>query len=355
VRVLIKEALSKLIEKQDLSEQEVEACALEIAKGEATPAQVGAFLTALKLKGEGEKEVAAFARVMRSLCIRVDLGDPEKLVDTAGTGGDSLKTFNVSTASALVLAASGVRVAKHGNRAVSGKSGSADLLEAFGVKIELDQAGVKRCFENAGIAFLFAPLFHPAMRNVANIRRELGFRTVFNLLGPLTNPAGAKRQLLGVATLPALSLVSKALSTLDTKKAYVVHGLDGLDEVSVSAPTVVNIVEDDSLSEKVVTPELLGLKRFENRLLACSSVEESAKKVYGVLSGRLKRDSASVAFVAANAGVGFVVADRAKDEKEGVEIALETIASGKAVETLRRLIVASGGSTQKLEELEKVA
>jgi anthranilate phosphoribosyltransferase len=352
---MIRECTEKLISKVSLTENEVENILGEIVSGAATPAQIGAFLVALKLKPETSAEIAFFAKAMRKLCIKISPKTSGCLLDTAGTGGDRAKTFNVSTAAALLLAAGGLTVAKHGNRAVGSKSGSADVLEALGVKIDADPSTVQECVERAGIGFLFAPVFHPALKSVAQIRRELGLRTIFNLLGPLTNPAGAQRQLLGVAEPYMVQLISQALHKLGTERAYVVHGSEGLDEVSIVGSTQVAVVQNGRIEEILITPEQMGLRPAEPQELFTGSVKESALTVYRIVSGRTNQSDPKTRLVLANAGVGFVVGGLASSVKEGVAYALHVLDSGSAVNVLRSLVTLSGGNVSKLEEFEKNA
>src|SRR5689334_16997097 len=258
---MIREAIVHLVAGQSLSETEAAAAMEEIMTGQATPSQLGAFLTALRLKGETVDEVTGLARVMREQAVHVPLAAHIHAVDTCGTGGDASGTFNVSTAAGLVVAALGQPVAKHGNRAASSRCGSADVLEALGVKLELGPEQVAACVERVGFGFMFAPTYHPAMRHVGPTRREIGIRTVFNILGPLTNPAGARYQMLGVADPKLLRLMGEVLLRLGCERALIVHGSDGLDEISLSAPTQVVEVRGDSgtLVEYTLTPAELGL------------------------------------------------------------------------------------------------
>ncbi|MEM0120397.1 MAG: anthranilate phosphoribosyltransferase [Thermoprotei archaeon] len=350
----IKGALLKLIEGGHLTANEAESVLLEVLDGSATDAQIGALLAALRLKGETYEEIAGFARGLMKRAVKVNLNG-DRLVDTAGTGGDRLKTFNVSTAAALVLASGGLRVAKHGNRSVSSASGSADLMEAFGVKLEVDPATVAICIDGAGIGFMYAPAFHPALRRVAGVRKELGFRSIFNMLGPLVNPARVKRQLLGVAEPSMLDTVARALKELGAECAYVVHGADGMDEVSINAPTLVASLRDGVIERGTLTPKALGLEPAEPSKLTCRDVHDSALTVYRILSGRSGLDDPKVRFVAANAAVGFMAGGVVNSVGEGVELAVATIDSGRAADTLGTLVRLSGGDPSKLEVFERIA
>ncbi|MEM3670401.1 MAG: anthranilate phosphoribosyltransferase [Thermoprotei archaeon] len=351
---MISELIEKLVAGDDLGPRDVELVMDEIVSGRAAPSQVGAFLIALRIKREKPSELAAFASFMRKACIKLNVTH-DRLVDTAGMGGDRSGTINVSTAAALVMAAAGARVAKHGNRAVSSPSGSADLLESMGVKVDSPPEVVSACIEEANFGFVYAPLFHPAMKSVSQIRRELGVRTLFNLLGPLTNPAGVRRQLLGVAERHMVPLFSETLNILGSELSYVVYGLDGVDEVSVCAPTVVGVVTREGVSTTTLDPPSLGLEPARPNELKITSKHDSALAVYRILSGRTGMGDPKSRFVAANAGVGLHVSGLSSSPKEGVQSALETLASGRAVEVLKKVVDRTSGDRSKLEELEKNA
>ncbi|MER3449088.1 MAG: anthranilate phosphoribosyltransferase, partial [Chloroflexota bacterium] len=280
---MIREAIAKITAGENLSAAEAAEVMAEIMDGSATPAQVGAFLVGLRMKGETADEITGMARVMRARCRRVD--GLTGLVDTCGTGGDGFGTFNISTAAAFVAGRGGLKVAKHGNRAMSSRCGSADVLEALGVKIDLEPQDVAACIREEGIGFLFAPLYHPAMKHAAGPRREVGIRTVFNWLGPLTNPAGAEYQVLGVADAAAAPKLAQALQNLGTRRAFVVHGHDGVDEVSISAPTTVYDVSPDGIRTFVLSPEELGLKRASLMEVAGGTAALNAVLVREVLTG----------------------------------------------------------------------
>lgn len=351
---MIRECIEKLSMGENLSAAEIEAVMEEMVNGGATPSQIGAFLIALKIKRETPAELAAFASFMRKKAVKLPLA-PDGVFDTAGTGGDRFKTFNVSTAAALTLAAGGIRVAKHGNRAVSSSSGSADLLELMGVKIDVSPDVVARCIIESGIGFVYAPAFHPAMKAIAPVRRELGVRTVFNLLGPLTNPLQVKRQLVGVAERYMVPLFTEALTRLGSEFSYVVHGLDGVDEVSLCAPTVVGVVDSEGTRTFTLNPEDLGTHPVQPSVLRAGTPRESALTVYRVLSGRLTRDDPRLMFVAANTGLAIHAAGRSSTIAEGVNMAAELLCSGKPATVLRTLVHASGGDPGRLEEIEKLA
>ncbi len=333
---MIREAIDALVSKKSLTFEQAAAVMEEIMTGEATPAQFGAFVTALRLKGETVDEIAGMAKVMREKALRVDV--PGLLVDTCGTGGDASGTFNISTAAALVAAAAGVKIAKHGNRAITSGCGSADILEASGVKIDLPPEGVKRCIEQVGIGFMFAPVYHPAMKYAAGPRREIGIRTVFNILGPLTNPAGAQAQVLGVPSSEIAPKMAQVLHRLGTRHAMVVHGEDGLDEISTTGPTKVWELKDGSVKEYTIKPEELGLPRVKKESLKGGSAQENAAILKEVLRGQ-KGPLQDV--VALNAGAALMVGEKAKNLKDGISLAQRTLESGAALEKLAQLVAVS--------------
>ena len=323
-----------------LTHREAASAMTEIMDGEATPAQFGAFVAALGMKGETAEEIAAMGTVMRERALRVEVSSGP-LVDTCGTGGDGLNTFNVSTAAAFVIAGAGARVAKHGNRAATSQSGSADVLEALGVKIELSPTAVATCIEGCGIGFMFAPAFHPAMKFAAPLRREIGIPTVFNVLGPLTNPAGARRQVLGVARPELVDLMADALARMGTEHALVVHGLEGLDEISIAGPSRVADVRDGVATVDEVAPEDFGLSRAALSEVAGGTAAENAEMVRSVLAGD---PGPRTDIVLLNAAAGMVVAGLADDIGTGIQTAREAIASGRAAAGLDRLVAVSNGA-----------
>jgi anthranilate phosphoribosyltransferase len=334
--VVIKEAIGKLVEGSSLSEGEAAAVMGEIMTGEATPAQFGAFVTALRLKGETVDEITGMARVMREKALRVSVAGP--LLDTCGTGGDHQGTFNVSTAAAFVCAGAGLRVAKHGNRAMTSACGSADVLEALGARIDLTPEQVAECLERAGIGFMFAPAFHPAMKFAAGPRREIGVRTVFNILGPLTNPAGATAQVLGVAEPSLADKMAQVLGRLGCDHALVVHGEDGFDEISISAATQVWELTGGDVRRYKVEPSEMGLTPAEAHDVRGGSPEENAAALRRVLSGEkgARRD-----FTLMNAAAGIVAGGKTATMAEGVTLAAKSIDSGAAREALERFVSAS--------------
>ena len=335
---MIREAIEKLIRGVDLTQEEAAQVMEEIMTGEATPAQFGAFVIGLRLKGETVDEMTGLAAVMRDKSLKVDFSGPS--VDTCGTGGDDLGTFNISTVAAFVVAGAGIAVAKHGNRAMTSKSGSADVLEKQGIKIDLGPEGVKRCMEEVGIGFMFAPRFHPAMKFAVQPRREIGVRTVFNILGPLTNPAGAQAQVLGVPTDSVGEKMVQVLQRLGSERAIVVHAEDGLDEISLNSNTSVWELRNRSIKHYTIGPDDLGLAPASLQSLAGGSVEENADTMTEVLNGASgpRRD-----VVVANAAGGIVAGGKAADLREGVQAAQESIDSGRALEKLELLKEVSQG------------
>jgi anthranilate phosphoribosyltransferase len=308
----------------------------EIMEGQATPAQLGAFLTALHLKGETPAEIAGMAAVMREKALRVNVPGP--LVDTCGTGGDGQGSFNISTAAAFVAAAAGLKVAKHGNRAASGACGSADVLEALGVKIDLPPAGVERCIREVGMGFMFAPVFHPAMRHAAPVRREIGIRTVFNILGPLTNPAQAQHQLVGVAYPHLTRPMAEVLRLLGVRHAIVAHGEDGLDELTLSGATSGWEVHDGAVHPWSVPIEATGLPRTPTAAFKGGSKEENAATMRRLFQGE---PGAIRNVVLLNSGAVLLVGDRVTNLRQGIALAAEVIDSGAALQTLEALVALS--------------
>jgi len=333
----IKAAIDAIVnQRRDLSEGEAADVMRGIMTGEASPAQIGAFLASLRMKGETVDEVTGMARVMREHALRVETDGI--VVDTCGTGGDASGTFNVSTAAAFVVAGAGAKVAKHGNRAMSSGCGSADVLEALGARIDLDPGQVAQCLERTGIGFMFAQVFHPAMKYVAPARREIGIRTVFNILGPLTNPAGARYQLLGVARAELAPMIAAVLARLGTHHALVVHGDGGLDELSLTGESHVHEVKDGDIREYYVSPEELGLSRAPLEAVKGGTPEENAARLRAVLGGERGpvRD-----IVALNAAAALVAADMAPELEPGVRMAEAAIDSGAAKSKLEAFVAVS--------------
>jgi anthranilate phosphoribosyltransferase len=330
---MIQQAVAKLVDQHDLSRAEMAEVMGEIADGTATAAQVGAFLAALRLKGETVDEITGAAEVMRARVDRVRV-DKDVFVDTCGTGGDGRHTFNISTTAALVVAGAGVTVAKHGNRAVSSRAGSADVLAALGVNVDASKDIVERSIAEVGIGFLFAPRLHPAFKAVAPIRRELGVRTIFNLLGPLANPAGARHQIMGVYEPRWVPVIGGVLAALGAAHAFVVHG-EGLDEIAVTGMTHVCEVKRGEVERFAMVPEDIGLPRHAESEIAGGDAERNAHILRDVLSGQKggPRDA-----VLANASAGLVCAGAAKDLREGVRLAADSIDRGAGAEKLSRLV-----------------
>jgi len=336
----VQQALARLLDGHDLSRDEARAVMNEIMEGEATPAQIGGFLVALRLKGETADEIAGCAEAMREhvLTVRPKRDD---LVDTAGTGGDAARTINISTAAALVAAAAGAGVAKHGNRAVSSASGSADVLEALGFRLELPRAEIERSIDELGFGFLFAPTHHPAMRHAAPVRRELAARTVFNVLGPLTNPAGARAQVVGVYAPSLVRTIAEVLAQLGARRAFVVHGAAGIDELSPAGPNLVCEVVEGRVREREIDPLDLGIPRCDPSELRGGSPAENAAVIRAVFSGAergAKRDA-----ILLNAAGAIAAGGHAEDLREGLDAARQAVDSGAAGERLEALVAFSRG------------
>jgi anthranilate phosphoribosyltransferase len=341
---MIRESIDTVVSGQSLTMEEASTVMREIMEGEATPAQLGAFLTALALKGETTQEIAGMARVMREMALQVKVDG--ELIDTVGTGGDGKNTFNISTATAFVAAGAGLKVAKHGNRAASGSCGSADVLEALGVQIELSPEAVAQCVNEVGVGFMFAPAFHPAMRHAGPVRREIGIRTVFNILGPLTNPAGAQTQLLGVAFPELGGIMAEVLGLLGTHHAMIVHGHGGLDEISLSGDTSVWEVQGGQVEEWTLRVEDTGLPETPIEAIRGGTKEENAATMRKVFQGEQGpvRD-----MVLVNSAGVLMVGDKAKSIRQGVEMSAEIIDSGAALAKLDQMIEA----TQRLGQPNK--
>ena len=333
----IKEAISRIVDREDLSRADMEAVMRQIMTGGATPVQIGGFLAGLRAKGETVEEIAAAAAVMRELAVRVEVS-PEHLVDTCGTGGDGARLFNVSTAATFVAAAAGARVAKHGNRAMSGSSGSADVLEALGVKLDLPPERIAHCIDTMGVGFLYAPAHHSATKYAAAPRKELGTRTLFNLLGPLTNPAGAPHQLLGVFAPRWLEPLAKVLRALGGRHVLVVHSEDGLDEISMAAPTRVAELQHGQIRSYTLQPRDFGIVPASLDALRVGSVAESLALIREALAGG--RGPAGD-MVALNAGAALYAADVTASLAAGVARAREVMANGAAAAKLERLVEVS--------------
>jgi anthranilate phosphoribosyltransferase len=339
------EAIKKVVDRVDLDSSEAESLLEQIMSGQCTDAQIASLLTALRMKGETVAELVGFARVMRRKAARVqpsttvsaEMGgtDREALIDTCGTGGDVSGSFNVSTATAFVVAGAGVRVAKHGNRSVSSQCGSADVVEALGVNIELAPARIATCIDEVGIGFLHAPLLHDAMRYVAAARREMGIRTIFNMLGPLTNPAGANTQVIGVYAAHLTELLAGVLAELGSTRALVVHGADGLDELTITAESKITELRNGELTTYFILPEDFGLSRATLAEIQGGDATQNSEIILEVLRGVRgpRRD-----VVLLNAAAAFVASSKVPGLQQGVELAADSIDSGRAMEKLTRLI-----------------
>lgn len=334
--------LEKLQRRQDLTADEAALAMAEIMDGRALPSQIAALLIGLAMKGERPAEVVGLARSMRERATKLSR-TYAPVFDTCGTGGDRAHTFNVSTVAALVLAACGVRVAKHGNRSVSSRCGSADLFEALGVNVAAEPAVVERCLDEAGIAFFFAPTFHPSMRHAAPTRRELGVRTAFNLLGPLTNPAGASRQVVGVPRPELTELVARSLALLGSERAWVVHGADGLDEVSTTGYTKVSECRDGQVNTFYLHPGDVGIPKAQPDALRGGDAPENAAIARAVLNGE---PGAARDIVLLNTAAALLVAGRVADVKEGVKLGSDAIDSGRASSVLETLLRVSNTAAE---------
>ncbi|MDQ2086793.1 anthranilate phosphoribosyltransferase [Herbivorax sp. ANBcel31] len=330
---MLKESILKLVEGRDLKEQEVVSSLNCIMSGNATQAQIGSFITALRIKGETIEEVTGCAKVMREKSDRIN-PQVEYYIDTCGTGGDGTNTFNISTATAFVAAAGGVTVAKHGNRSVSSRSGSADVLEMLGINIDISPEKSKECIEKVGIGFMFAPHFHKSMKHAAGPRKELGIRTIFNILGPLTNPANAKGQVLGVFDERLTEPIANVLLNLNVQRAMVIHGLDGMDEITTTDKTKVSEVRDGKVINYNIDPEEYGFKLAKKEELLGGDAKENADIILSIFKGEKgkKRD-----IVVLNSAAALYVGKVAKSIEEGIELAAKIIDSNKAMKKLNEL------------------
>jgi anthranilate phosphoribosyltransferase len=330
---MIKEAIAKVVTKTDLTEAEAETVMREIMQGEATDSQIASYITALRMKGETVAEITGSARVMREKAVPIKL-DAKYQLDTCGTGGDMANTFNISTTVAFVVAGAGVTVAKHGNRSVSSKSGSADVLQALGVNIEIPSHRVEACMKEVGIAFLFAPMMHQAMKYAIGPRREIGIRTLFNILGPLTNPAKVTAQIMGVYAADLTAPLAQALGNLGATHAFVVHGMDGLDEITITGKTRVSEFKEGKVKDSVIHPADFALPLGKVGDLRGGDAKENAAITIDILKGQIgsRRD-----IVLLNAAAGFVASGKAVDFKEGIRLAADSIDSGAALRKVEQL------------------
>lgn len=343
MQMQFKQALQSLINRTDFTHEQMLSVMRQVMGGELTPVQIAGLLIGLRMKGETVDEIAAAAEVMRELAIKVSVKDNAHLIDTCGTGGDGIQTFNVSTVGAFVAAAAGAKVAKHGGRSVSSTCGSADVLEALGVNVNLMPEQVAKCVDEIGIGFMFAPNHHSAMKHAAPVRRELGVRTMFNLLGPLTNPAGAKRQVMGVFDRDLTGKLARVLQRLGSEHVLVVHGADGMDEISFTGDTYVAELKNGQVKEYVVNPQQFGLPLHDVKSIQVQSAEESKTIILDVLAGRKENEKQGAArdIVLLNAGAAIYVAGLVANMQEGIKRASQVIDSGAAKSKLEQLIALS--------------
>ena len=331
MKIGIAEAIQRTVEHREIFHDEMLHVMRQIMRGELTPAQIAGFIVGLRVKKETVGEIAAAAQVMREFATMVPLKDHHHVVDVVGTGGDGAHTFNISTAATFVAAAAGARVAKHGNRSVSSRSGSADVLEALGAKLELTPAQIAQSVETVGVGFMFAPNHHPAMKHAGVVRKELGVRTIFNILGPLTNPAGAQNQLMGVFHTDLVGIQTRVLQRLGARHVMVVYGRDGLDEISISGETLVGELHNGEIREYELHPSQFGLEVYDRRAIQVNSVEESRQMILSVLENQ---PGPALNIVLLNAGAALYVAGVAKSMEDGIERARKAIARGEAKQKL---------------------
>ena len=327
MKIGIAEAIQRTVEHREVFHDEMLHIMRQIMRGELTPAQIAGFIVGLRVKKETVGEIAAAAQVMREFATMVPLKDPERVVDVVGTGGDGAHTFNISTAATFVAAAAGAKVAKHGNRSVSSRSGSADVLEALGAKLELSPEQIAQAIQTVGVGFMFAPSHHPAMKHAAPVRKELGVRTIFNILGPLTNPAGAQRQLMGVFHPDLVGIQTRVLQRLGAKHVMVVYGRDGLDEISISGETMVGELVGGEIREYELHPSQFGLELYDRRAIQVNTVDESRQMILAVMENQ---PGPALNIVALNAGAALYVAGVAASMAEGIDKARAAIAKGDA-------------------------
>ena len=349
---MIKEGIQKLIDGTNLTRVVSQEIMKEIMSGKATDAQIAALLTALRIRGETVEEITAFAEIMREYCHRIYPHVEGRLVDVVGTGGDKIKTFNISTTSAFVVAGARITVAKHGNRSVTSKSGSADVLERLGLNLDMNPEAIEKAIEQVGLGFMFAPTFHPAMKFALGPRKEVGVRTVFNILGPLTNPAGANAQLIGVYDGAFTEPMAQALRTLGCDEAMIVHGLDGLDEISTIGKTTISWLKENEVKTIETVPKDFGVKRVKPGCIEGTTSDESAEITFKILNGCCDIDDPKREVVLVNGAAGIILGARAENFSYGMELAREAIDSGGAYKKLKALVKASNGDLSKLEELE---
>ena len=344
MKIGIAEAIQRTVEHREIFHDEMLHVMRQIMRGELTPAQIAGFIIGLRVKKETVGEIAAAAQVMREFATPVPLKDHHRVVDVVGTGGDGAHTFNISTAATFVAAAAGARVAKHGNRSVSSRSGSADVLEALGAKLELAPQQIAHCVETVGVGFMFAPSHHPAMKHAAVVRKELGVRTIFNILGPLTNPAGAQNQLMGVFHTDLVGIQTRVLQRLGARHVMVVYGRDGLDEISISGETLVGELVNGEIREYELHPSQFGLEVYDRRAIQVNSVDESKQMILAVLENQ---PGPALNIVVLNAGAALYVASVAKSMANGIEHARKAIAKDEARQKLDDFIAFTQRATGK--------
>jgi len=349
---MIKELIQRVVDGKDLSHLEAQAVMKELMSGNATNAQIASFLTALRMKGESVEEISAFAEVMRDFCFKIHPNVNKRIIDIVGTGGDRIKSFNVSTTASFIVAGASVVVAKHGNRSFTSKCGSADLLEKLGYNLDTEPSIVEKSIEKIGIGFMFAPRFHQAMKYALEPRREIGIRTVFNILGPITNPANVSGYLLGVCERRLTRLMAFVLKNLGSEEAMVVHGLDGLDEISTIGKTEIAWLKRGKISVMEISPKDFGVRLAKQDEIEVSNPEESVEIVFKILNGLYAKGDPKMDMALVNAACGIVVGGLTDKFDEAMELAYESIRSGAAYNKLKAMIKLCKGSMEKLEELE---
>ncbi len=349
---MIREGIQKVVDGKDLSHLEAQTIMKELMSGNATNAQIASFLTALRMKGESIEEISAFARVMRDFCLKIHPHVNKRIIDIVGTGGDRIKSFNVSTTASFIVAGAGAIVAKHGNRSFTSKCGSADVLEKLGYNLNTEPSIIEKSIEQVGIGFMFAPRFHPAMKYALEPRKEIGIRTIFNILGPITNPANASGYLLGVYERKLTKLMAYVLKNLESEEAMVVHGLDGLDEISTIGKTEMAWLKEDEISVMELSPKDFGVRLAKQDEIEGSNPEESAEIVFRILNGFYKKGDPKMDMALVNAASGIVVGGLTDKFDEAMELAYESVKSGAAYSKLKMMIKFCEGSMEKLEEFE---
>ena len=349
---MIREGIQKIVDGKDLSYLEAQSIMKELMSGNATNAQIASLLTALRMKGESIEEISAFAKVMRDFCLKVHPHVNKRTIDIVGTGGDQIKSFNVSTTASFIAAGAGVIVAKHGNRSFTSKCGSADVLEKLGYNLNTEPSIVEKSIEQIGIGFMFAPRFHPAMKYALEPRREIGIRTVFNILGPITNPANVNGYLLGVYERKLTKLMATVLKNLESEEAMVVHGLDGLDEISTIGKTEIAWLKGGEISIMELSPKDFGVRLAKKDEIVGSNPDESAEIVFRILNGLYSKGDAKMDIALVNAAAGIIIGELTDKFDEAMELAYGSIKNGFAYKKLKTMIKFCKGSMEKLEELE---